>query len=98
MLLTVAAAIFGANVAEHLGAGGFQDPEFPSARGMKVLTEKFGVGNMDLTLVVRSPDGVLDPTAAAAGRRLVEKVAERTAYQWRRVALGRVCADRRVGQ
>ena len=74
MLLTVAAAIFGANVAEHLGAGGFQDPDSPSARGMKVLTEKFGVGNMDLTLVVRSPDGVLDPTAAAAGRRLVEKV------------------------
>ena len=74
MLLTVAAAIFGANVAEHLGAGGFQDPGSPSARGMKVLTEKFGVGNMDLTLVVRSPDGVLDPTAAAAGRRLVEKV------------------------
>ncbi len=74
MLLTVLAAVFGANVAEHLGAGGFQDPSSQSARGVKVLTEKFGLGNMDLTLVVRSPSGVLEPAAAEAGRRLVDEV------------------------
>jgi RND superfamily putative drug exporter len=53
ILLTVA-AIFGAHVAEHLGAGGFQDPSSQSAREVKVLTKKFCLGNMDLTLVVRS--------------------------------------------
>jgi len=41
---------------------------------VKVLTEKFGLGNMDLTLVVRSPSGVLEPAAAEAGRRLVDEV------------------------
>jgi uncharacterized membrane protein YdfJ with MMPL/SSD domain len=74
MGLTVVAAVFGANVAEHLGAGGFQDPSSQSARGVKVLTEKFGLGNMDLTLVVRSPSDVLEPAAAEAGRRLVDEV------------------------
>src|SRR4051794_3601870 len=74
MLLTVVAAVFGANVAEHLGAGGFQNPSSQSARGVKVLTEKFGLGNMDLTLVVRSPSGVLEPAAAEAGRRLADEV------------------------
>ena len=74
VLLTIVAAVFGANVAEHLGAAGFQDPSSQSARGVKVLTEKFGLGNMDLTLVVRSPSGVLEPAAAEAGRRLVKEV------------------------
>ena len=58
LLLTLVAAAFGATVTEHLGAAGFQDPGSPSARGMKVLTTKFGQGDMDLTLVVRAPDGV----------------------------------------
>lgn len=72
VLLTVVAAGFGAGVAEHLGAAGFQDPSSQSARGMKVLTEKFGQGDMDVTFVVRSSGDILDPTAARAGRRLVE--------------------------
>src|SRR6186713_1665136 len=71
VLLTIVAAVFGAGVAEHLGAAGFQDPSSQSARGQKVLTEKFGQGDMDLTLIVRSPHGVLDPPSAEAGRKLV---------------------------
>src|SRR5829696_7914842 len=73
-LLTIAAAAFGAGVAEHLGAAGFQDPHSESARGMEVLTEKFGHGDMDVTFVVRSSVDVLDPAAARAGRRLVEDI------------------------
>jgi hypothetical protein len=68
LLLTLVAAAFGATVTEHLGAAGFQDPSSPSARGMKVLTTKFGQGDMHLTLVVRAPGSVQDPAAAAAGR------------------------------
>lgn len=74
VLATIVAAGFGGGVAEHLGAAGFQDPSSQSARGMKVLTEKFGQGDMDLTFVVRSPSGVLDPAAAEAGRKLVENL------------------------
>jgi RND superfamily putative drug exporter len=74
VLLTIVAAGFGAGVAEHLGAGGFQDPSSQSARGVKVLTEKFGQGDMDLTFVVRSEDSVLDPAAVAAGRKLVDQL------------------------
>jgi RND superfamily putative drug exporter len=74
LLITVVAAAFGATVTEHLGAAGFQDPGSPSARGMKVLTTKFGQGDMDLTLVVRAPGSVHDPAAAAAGRDLVNEL------------------------
>jgi putative drug exporter of the RND superfamily len=71
VLLTVFAGVSGANVDEHLGAAGFQDPGSQSARGAKVLKAKFGQSDMDVTLVVRAPAGVLDAAAAAAGRRLV---------------------------
>jgi putative drug exporter of the RND superfamily len=74
LFLTVVAGAFGANVSEHLGAAGFQDPGSESARGAEVLTDTFGQGDMDLTLVVRSSSGVLDPAAATAGRTLAQKL------------------------
>lgn len=74
VLVTLVAAGFGAGVAEHLGAGGFQDPGSPSARGMTVLTEKFGQGDTDLTFVVTSPGDVLAPGATRAGRALVDEL------------------------
>ena len=74
LLITVVAAAFGATVAEHLGAAGFQDPGSPSSRGLKVLTTTFGQGDMDLTLVVRAPGSVQDPLSAAAGHRLVDEL------------------------
>ncbi|QNJ95246.1 MMPL family transporter [Mycolicibacterium fluoranthenivorans] len=72
-LLTIIAGVCGATVTEHLGAAGFQDPSSESARGTKVLTQKFGQGDMDLTFVVRSSGGgsVLEPAAVTAGRKLV---------------------------
>ncbi|MGJ6125564.1 MMPL family transporter [Mycolicibacterium sp. Y3] len=72
-LLTIVAGVCGATVTEHLGAAGFQDPSSESARGTKVLTQKFGQGDMDLTFVVRSSGGgsVLEPAAVTAGRKLV---------------------------
>ena len=72
-LLTIIAGVCGATVTEHLGAAGFQDPSSESARGTKVLTQKFGQGDMDLTFVVRSSGGgsVLEPAVVTAGRKLV---------------------------
>ncbi|CAN5702161.1 MMPL family transporter [soil metagenome] len=72
VLLTIVAAGFGAGVAEHLGAAGFQDPSSQSARGMTVLTEKFGQGDTELTFLVKGSGGILAPDAARAGRSFVE--------------------------
>lgn len=74
LLLTVVAGGFGATVSEHLSAAGFQDPGSPSARGVKILTEKYSQGDMDVTLVVRAPGWVLDQTAAVAGRQPVDQL------------------------
>lgn len=73
-LLTFVAGVFGVGVTEHLGASGFQDPGSASARGAKVLTEKFGQGDMDLIFVVQGPDGVLAPATADLGRRFAADV------------------------
>ncbi len=62
------------DVSRTLGAAGFQDPDSPSAKGIKVLTSTFGQGDMDLTLVVRAPGGVQDPAVAAAGRILANEL------------------------
>jgi RND superfamily putative drug exporter len=74
LLLTVVAGVFGAGVDEHLGAAGFQDPDSPSARGVKILTDKYGQGDMDVTLVVRAPGRVLDQAATTTGHELVDQL------------------------
>src|SRR5580692_7817739 len=62
-LLLVAAGIFGVPVAKSLSAGGFQDPTSDSARATKILTDKFGQGDVQLLLVVSAPDGFDSPAA-----------------------------------
>jgi hypothetical protein len=74
VLLTVLAGAFGTGVDEHLGAAGFQDPGSPSARGVRILTDKYGQGDMDVTLVVRAPGRVLDQAATATGHELVARL------------------------
>jgi RND superfamily putative drug exporter len=74
LLLTAVAGAFGASVDEHLGAAGFQDPGSPSARGVKILTDKYGQGDMDVTLVVHAPGRILDQAATAAGHQLVNQL------------------------
>jgi RND superfamily putative drug exporter len=74
LLLTVVAGGFGAGVDEHLGAAGFQDPGSPSARGVKILSDHYGQGDMDVTLVVRAPGRILDQAATAAGHELVNQL------------------------
>ena len=62
-LVLVAAAIFGIPVAKSLSAGGFQDPNSESAQATKLLTEKFGQGDMQLLITVTAPDGATGPAA-----------------------------------
>ncbi|MFE5475610.1 MMPL family transporter [Nocardia sp. NPDC056541] len=57
MALFVGAAIFGIPAVGSLSAGGFNDPESDSARATRLLTDKFGVSDQQLLIVVTAPDG-----------------------------------------
>jgi RND superfamily putative drug exporter len=74
VLLMIGAAVFGIPVTKSLSAGGFQDPTSESARATKVLTEKFGQGDMQLVFTVTAPDGANSPAARAAGTDIVKVI------------------------
>ena len=69
MLLTVALGIFGVPVAKSLSASGFQDPTSESAAATHLLTEKFHQGDVQLLIVVSTPDGVDSAPARAVGKQ-----------------------------
>ena len=54
-VLTVAAAIFGIPVANHLSAGGFQDPGSESASAARLLSAKFNQSEQLLLITVDDP-------------------------------------------
>ncbi len=74
VLLTVALGIFGVPVAKSLSASGFGDPTSESARASQVLTEKFHQGDVQLLIVVSTPDGVDSAPARAAGNDIVDQL------------------------
>ena len=55
-LLAVLIGAFGIPVADKLSPSGFQDPTAESSRATKMLSEKFGRGDVPLVLVVTAPD------------------------------------------
>ncbi|MFD0366060.1 MMPL family transporter [Nocardia sp. GCM10030253] len=57
MLIFVGAAIFGIPAVGSLSAGGFNDPASDSAQATRLLTDKFGVSDQQLLIVVTAPDG-----------------------------------------
>ncbi len=74
MLLTVALGIFGIPVSKSLSASGFQDPTSESARATQYLTDKFHQGDVQLLIVVSTPDGVDSAPARAAGNNIVDQL------------------------
>ena len=74
MLLTVALGIFGVPVAKSLSASGFGDPTSDSARATQLLTDKFHQGDVQLLIVVSTPDGVDSAPARAAGNDIVDQL------------------------
>ncbi|MCB0922989.1 MAG: MMPL family transporter [Mycobacterium sp.] len=54
--LAVLLGIFGVPVADRLSPSGFQDPTAESSRAARLLTEKFGQGDVPLVIVVTAPD------------------------------------------
>lgn len=74
VLVMVACAVFGIPVAKHLSAGGFQDPTSESAQATRLLVDKFGQGDMELLISVRSEDGARSESARTVGEDLAAQL------------------------
>jgi putative drug exporter of the RND superfamily len=70
----VAAAIFGVPVAKSLSASGFADPHSESAKATQLLAERFGQGDVQLLIIVSSPEGVSSAPARAVGTDIVDQL------------------------
>jgi putative drug exporter of the RND superfamily len=74
LLVMVGAAIFGIPVTKSLSAGGFRDPKSESWQATRLLSDKFGQGDMQMILAVTSPAGVRSAAARATGADLVTQL------------------------
>ena len=74
VLLAVALGIFGVPVAKSLSASGFQDPTSESARATQVLTDVFHQGDVQLLIVVSTPEGVDSAPARSVGSDIVDQL------------------------
>ena len=70
----VAIGIFGVPVAQHLSPSGFQDPHAESSRVARLLTEKFGQGDVPLVIVVTAPDRYDSPRARSAATDVIAEL------------------------
>ncbi len=73
-LLTVAAAIFGIPVANHLSAGGFQDPGSESASAARLLSAKFNQSEQLLLITVDDPAGAAGDRGRRVGTGIVDRL------------------------
>jgi len=73
-LLAAATAVLGIPVANHLSAGGFQDPGSESALASKLLNEKFEQSDQKLFITVSDPAGATSAGARAAGSDIVARL------------------------
>ncbi len=71
-LLAVIVGAFGLPVADKLSPSGFQDPTAESSRATRMLTEKFGQGDVPLVLVVTAPDRYDSPRARAVATEAID--------------------------
>jgi RND superfamily putative drug exporter len=71
LLIMIGAGIFGIPVTKSLSAGGFQDPTSESWRAARLLSERFGQGDMWMVIAVTSDAGIASPAARAVSADLV---------------------------
>ncbi len=72
VLATIVTVPATSGLASRLSGGGFTDPNAPSERAARLLSNRFGQGEPNYTLLVTSPRSqtVNDPSVAAVGARL----------------------------
>jgi RND superfamily putative drug exporter len=74
LLVMAGTAIFGIPVIKSLSAGGFQDPASQSSQAARLLSEKFGQGDMPMLISVTSDDGAQGTPARAVGTDIVTQL------------------------
>lgn len=74
--LTVALGVFGIPVAQSLSPSGFSDPGSESAHAAALLTDTFGQGDVQMLIVVSSPDGIDSPRVRDVGTEIVDFLTE----------------------
>ncbi|MDF6022582.1 MMPL family transporter [Streptomyces sp. JH34] len=74
VLVTICLGVVGVGVFGKLSGGGWTPDDSDSARADSLLREHFRSGSPDLVLLVGAPGSVDEPQAAAAGRRLTERL------------------------
>ncbi len=73
-VLAVLLALFGVPVADKLSPSGFQDPTAESSRAARLLTEKFGQGDVPLVFVVTAPDRYDSPRARVVVSGIIDQL------------------------
>ena len=76
VLIMVGAGIFGIGVTKSLSAGGLHDPNSQSSQASRLLSEKFGQGDMQMTIAVTSEAGARSPVARAVATELIQRLQE----------------------
>ena len=71
-LLALLIGVFGVPVADKLSPSGFQDPTAESSRTARMLTDKFGQGDVALVIVVSAPDRYDSPRARAVATGVID--------------------------
>ena len=94
LLVMVGAGIFGIPVTKSLSAGGFQDPASESRQAARLLSEKFGQGDMQMVIAVTSDAGAQSPTAGAVGADLVRQLQASPLCRRRQLGVDRAAARR----
>ena len=74
-LIFVAGALFGAPVAKHLSAGGFNDPNAASSEARDLLASRFNAGDPNLVFEVSTAQGADSAAARSEGQRIVATLA-----------------------
>jgi RND superfamily putative drug exporter len=72
VLLAILIGAFGVPVADKLSPSGFQDPTAESSRVERILTDKFGQGDVPLVIVVTAPDRYDGPRARAVATDVID--------------------------
>jgi len=76
LVVFLAAAVYGGNVASRLSSGGFDNPASESSQAQRLLRDRFGSGAPNLVLLVDGgARGVDTSSVQAAGRALTTKLA-----------------------
>ena len=72
VLIMAGVGIFGIGVTGSLSAGGIHDPTSESSQAGRLLSEKFGQGDMQMTIAITSEAGAQSPAARAVATDIIE--------------------------